>query len=99
MREAQHFFGPLLDRTVEDPRVGLIFLREMWPVLVGKDLAAKCAPHAIRAKTLRVGVADISWRREIASLEGTILGRIHGFWGRRWIERIEFFVHPSLTAS
>jgi hypothetical protein len=78
-------------------------LRLLWPVIVGRPLAAQTVLQRVvadgRGGTLLVSVPDGECRGPIASLGEMILERVNSFWGRTIAERIEFVVGPPAVGS
>lgn len=83
-------FPQFLKGIARDPELSLIFLKELWPRVVGDELARKTAPLALRDRTLVVEVPGEVWRSQLAEVEGLFRERINAFWGCLLIERIQF---------
>lgn len=47
-----------------------------WAVIVGADVAAHCAPSALRDGELRVAAESTAWATQLRLLAGTLLARI-----------------------
>ncbi len=78
----------------DDPEVQLIFLRELWPQIVGSGVAANTRPVGLARGTLAVASTDALWAGQVGELEELLVRSVNRFWGRRLVERIEARVHP-----
>ena len=97
MQRPNRYFSDILRKAADDPEVALIFLKELWPQLVGAELSRKCSPHLLKKKTLIVRVADAVWEKQLQEPDFVeiILSKVNSFWERRLIERISPQLHPS----
>ncbi len=88
-------FSHILRRTAEDPQVALIFLRQLWPQIVGKPLAPKTAPLRLEKGVLQVAIPSAAWKQQLAPMKGMISRRINESWGLKLVEKIELKIHLS----
>ena len=66
-------FSDLLRRIASDEETALIFLNELWPQIVGKELAFRSCPVALRDKRLRIAVPSKTWKKVIYTFaEGSV---------------------------
>jgi hypothetical protein len=75
-----------------DEDVAIIFLRELWPTIVGNELARSTEPLALLDKKLEVRVPSLVWAKQLSGLKGMLIHSINGFWSLRLVERIEWEV-------
>lgn len=59
-----------------------------WAEIVGADVAAHCAPSALRDGELRVSAESTAWATQLRLLAGTLLARIVGELGPDVVTRI-----------
>jgi len=79
-------------QVASDPEATLIFLEELWPQAVGSDLSRRTRPALLQNGVLTVAVDDVSWARQLESLETALKTKVNEFWGQTVIERIRFDV-------
>ncbi len=78
-----------LIRSIEaDEEVTILFLRELWPQLVGEELACKTKPTLLRKKVLQVRVPSAVWASQLAGLRTIMIGSINRIWGTQVVETI-----------
>jgi predicted nucleic acid-binding Zn ribbon protein len=78
-------------RAIEaDQEIVILFLKELWPHIVGEELARNTQPAQLRSKVLTVVVPTIVWVNQLASLSGMMIESINRFWGSRLIETIDW---------
>lgn len=80
----------------DDNETVLVFLKELWPTVVGPQVAVKSRPRSLEGKTLIVAVADATWERELSDLRSDLVTSINNLWSRRLVERIGFHVSPNM---
>lgn len=95
MQRLGAFFPEFLDHIASNEEICLIFLKQLWPDIVGKEVAQKTRPLAYRRKVLTLAVASPTWERELSDLGETLLKAINRFWNRRLVERIRFETGPQ----
>jgi predicted nucleic acid-binding Zn ribbon protein len=81
-----------LRRIASDNDIALIFLTELWPQIVGKEMAANSRPLSLGRKKLRVTVPSEVWQSELTGLEATFVSNINNYWRLSLVERIQFTV-------
>ncbi len=82
----------VLRRIASDSDIALIFLKELWPQIVGKEMAANSRPQNLRKKRLLVAVPSEVWEKELTGLESIFLNNINNYWRLSLVERIQFIV-------
>ena len=73
-----------------DPDATLAFLEELWPQVVGEQVARRTRPVALRDGRLICSVPNEHWRAQLESMRPLLVRSVNGFWGCRLIDRIEF---------
>lgn len=69
-------------------------VRAVWPVAVGKRIAAHARPTRMVRTRLVVEVEDVVWQRQLFALTGQILRNLEKALGRGAVEDVEFRVVP-----
>ena len=85
-------FSDLLRRIASDDETALIFLNELWPQVVGKDLALRSRPLALRNKRLRIAVGSKTWKKELMELHQMISHAVNKYWNCDLVHTVEFEV-------
>ncbi len=84
---AVRLFGGSPERT-------LALLRAAWPLAVGPELARRTEVVAIEGTTLRVKVADATWRKALLKIRGPLHGRLRRVAGDLAPARLAFCEGP-----
>jgi len=84
-----------LDSIASDEEIALIFLSELWPQIVGKDLASKSHPLALRDKRLLLAVPSEIWVKELTQLRQMLVHAVNKYWSLGLIETIDFQVRAT----
>ncbi len=92
MKSVGSVLSQFLDRIASDEEIALIFLSELWPQIVGKDLASKSRPLALRDKRLILSVPSQIWAKELTQLREMMVHAVNKHWDLRLIEKIDFEV-------
>lgn len=92
-------FSDLLGRIASDEETALIFLQELWPHIVGKDLALKSRPLSLKGKSLRVAVPSKTWKKELMELHQMMIDAVNKYWNCDLVHTIEFEVRPMSEAQ
>ncbi len=79
-----------LERAFAAPARRLTLLREVWPVVVGAELAARTEVLGLEGDTLRVRVAGPGWQRALHRLQRDLLIRLRRTTGRLAPRRIGY---------
>lgn len=72
----------------------LVLIRELWPQIVGIELARNCEPTRFSGAKLFVAVDDVVWKTQVEALRSLMIRAINDQWGCRLIERIEVVLRP-----
>lgn len=67
-------------------------IRAIWPMAVGKKIAANTSRMRMVRTTLVVEVADPVWQKQLFALSRQILDRVHKATGSQAVKDIEFRV-------
>ena len=84
---AVQLFGGSPERT-------LALMRAAWPLAVGPELARRTEVIAIEGTTLRVKVADATWRKALLKIRGPLHGRLRRVAGDLAPTRLAFCEGP-----
>jgi hypothetical protein len=82
----------------------LCVLRNRWAEIVGRRVAEKTQPQALRDRILTVAVANSAWLNELSFMRGTILGQIQDLLPLKAVEGIRLVAgtigpQPSMRFS
>jgi len=77
-----------------DEEVVLMFLKELWPHIVGKELARNSEPVGLSNRVLRVRVPSALWANQLAGLRKMVISSINQFWQVRVVETIRWEFNP-----
>jgi hypothetical protein len=72
------------------PERRLALLRAAWPAAVGAELERRTQVLALEGTTLRLKVADASWRKTLLKVKGPILARLEAIAGDMAPSRLSF---------
>lgn len=75
-----------------DEEVAVIFLKELWPHIVGEQLARNSEPRALVNRVLEVRVPSPVWVKQLESLRQMMIESINRFWGVTMVETIRLKV-------
>ena len=92
MESLNTFLPDFLRRIASDNDIALIFLQELWPQIVGREMAANSRPLSLEKKRLLVAVPSEVWQNELTGLKPTFLSNINDYWQLSLVERIKFTV-------
>jgi len=92
MRPLGSLLGDFLRNFQDDADKTELFLRELWPDVVGPELARRTRPLALRCGRLEVGVPAAQWVRELEPFSQAIRDAVNQFWGTRMVLSVEFRV-------
>jgi predicted nucleic acid-binding Zn ribbon protein len=95
MKSVGSVLSHFLDRIASDEEIALIFLSELWPQIVGKDLASKSRPLALRDKRLLLSVPSEIWAKELAQLRKMLVHTVNKHWDLGLVESIDFEVRST----
>lgn len=95
MKSVGSVLSLFLDRIASDEEIALIFLNELWPQIVGKDLASKSRPLALKNQKLLMAVPSEIWVRELTQLRQMLVHAVNKYWNLRLIEKIDFEVRST----
>jgi predicted nucleic acid-binding Zn ribbon protein len=73
-----------------DSQLDLHLLQNLWPTLVGADLAAATKVVALQGTVVVLNVPDKIWRRQLIKMKGRLLSRMNEPWASPIITDIAF---------
>ncbi len=86
-------------QAASNEEAALAFLRELWPRMVGLDLAAKTEPTFLKNKCLTLDVPNATWHSQLQDFAPLFVESINRYWNLRLVERIRFRVHLEKAAT
>ena len=95
MKSINTLLSRFIDKIASDEKVALIFLNELWPEMVGEELASKSRPLALRDKRLLLAVPSKVWVEELTQLREMLVGAVNKYWNLQLIEKIDFEVRRT----
>lgn len=93
MRSLQGLLPGFLRQISNDPELSLIFLRELWPRIVGEHVARRAEPAALKGGVLTCRVGAGAWQGELSRMSPMLAGAVNQFWGCSLVDRIRFVRH------
>jgi hypothetical protein len=90
VKPAGEFMKQVLARVMEDPEAALLLLQELWPEMVGTELARFTRPLRWDGRNLVVAVPGEVWVHHLCELEHLFVDRVNGYWHRPLVETIRF---------
>ncbi|MEE8349698.1 MAG: DUF721 domain-containing protein [Acidobacteriota bacterium] len=94
MESFNTFLPDFLRQSASDNDIAIIFLAELWPQIVGAEMAANSRPLSLNGKSLLVAVPSEVWKNELTEFETTFLNNINRYWRLSLVEHIKFTVNP-----
>lgn len=82
----------------DDEEKILIFLRELWPNIVGPELARHTEPESLLDGILTVLVPTGVWKTQLLELRQDMTRATNNFWKRSIVQEIRFREDGSDTA-
>ena len=95
MRSIGSLLGNFLRLFQNDPEKTDLFLKELWPQIVGAQLARRTIPLRLRAGVLHIAVPAGPWKRELQPLSESILAEVNRYWGSRLVDSVNFEVQSA----
>lgn len=68
------------------------FAEAVWPAAVGKRLASRTGPVKLYGRKMVVEVEDAIWQKQLTTMAGQILAKLHSISDSNLVESIEFRV-------
>jgi hypothetical protein len=69
-----------------------------WPLVCGKEVAARTKPLSFYEGTLVVEVQDITWRNQLQSFTGRYINGYEGLLGKV-VQSVQFRIKPSAGST
>jgi predicted nucleic acid-binding Zn ribbon protein len=73
-----------------DAELDLRVLQQLWPALVGPNLAGATRIVAVQGSRVVVNVPDLMWRKQLVRMKRELLARMNEPWASPWITEISF---------
>ncbi len=77
-------------RRLKRPEEPLDWLAAVWPVIVGKRLAAHSRPASLQDGILAVETREQAWLVQLEELSGTLRRVINHSWGGELVRQVRF---------
>lgn len=88
MQKIGGILSEILSEMLNNPEVARVFLRELWPQMVGAELAGKIQPEGLTRGTLGVSAVDPEWEKAIREMLPLLKQSVNSFWNYPLVERI-----------
>ena len=95
MRSFRDCLPAILKSTASRPEVAIVLMREMWPQIVGPELARNSEPVQLNGRTLIVRVVDPVWHAQADALRELMIKVVNDQWGCALVERIQINLRPK----
>ncbi len=89
MEKASESLQWFLDLVGEEEERILIFLKELWPKIVGSGLARHTAPEALSEGVLTVRVPPGVWRAQLLEVRPQMVAATNRYWNRAIVKEIQ----------
>lgn len=73
-----------------DAELDLKLLQQLWPSIVGSQLAEATVVTAVQGSRVVINVPDLVWRRQLVKMIPQFLARLNEPWATPWIREIAF---------
>ena len=73
-----------------DEELDLHVLQQLWPVLVGQQLAGSTRVTGVQGARVVVNVPDQVWRKQLIRMRPELLAKMNAPWATPWIKEIAF---------
>ena len=90
MENFQSLLPAFLRSVSGNEEITLVFLQELWPRIVGDELAQKTRPSAFYQRTLVLEVPNAIWKKQLQRLRKMFIRSINDFWKASLVEKIDF---------
>lgn len=90
MEKAAEALQRFLDLVGEEEDRVLVFLKELWPRIVGSDLARHTSPEALSQGVLTVRVPSEVWKTQLLDVRSKMAGATNRYWNRTVVKEIQF---------
>ncbi len=86
-------------RRVAQPEKPLDLLIAVWPLMVGRRLAAHTRPVSWNKGRVHVAVENPEWRRQLEGLGQDVQKQINRWWGTDLVHEVRFVLARSASRS
>ena len=90
MEKAAEALQRFLDLVGEEEDRVLIFLKELWPNIVGSDLARHTNPETLSQGVLTVRVPSEVWKTQLLNVRSKMTRATNRYWNRAIVKEIRF---------
>jgi len=95
MQRLDSLLSRFLQQFQNDEEKTNIFLKELWPEVVGEQLSRRTQPIRFRKGKLWIGVAGPHWKKELEPLAESMREAVNRFWGSGLVRRITLVVQEE----
>ena len=88
MKKAAESLQWLLDLVAEEEERILIFLKDLWPKIVGSNLARHTAPETLSKGVLTVRVPPGVWKAQLSEVRPEMVEATNRYWNRTIVKEI-----------
>ena len=88
MKNLKQLIPSILKQVPDDPETRLVFLQNLWPKIVGPELADKCRPKVLQGSKLILYTSSDQWRLSLHEMRGLLVTSINRFWPDSGINHI-----------
>jgi hypothetical protein len=89
MERMTESFPRILDLVAEEETRVLIFLKELWPRIVGADLARHTVPISLKDGVLVLEVPSGVWQAQLSEMLPAMAAATNRFWKRSLVKEIQ----------
>ena len=86
----RHLIASFRNSPNWDEELDLHVLQQLWPVLVGTQLAGSTRVTGVQGARVIVNVPDLVWRKQLIRMRPELLAKMNAPWATPWIKEIAF---------
>ena len=95
MKSLKQLIPSILRQVPDDPETRLVFLQNLWPKIVGPEVADKCRPKVLEGSNLIIHTPSDQWRLSLYEMRGLLVASINRFWPNSGINHISIQNHSK----
>jgi len=88
MEKASESLQWFRDLVCEDEERILIFLKELWPKIVGAELARHTVPETLSKRILTIRVPPGVWKAQLSEVRPELAEAANRYWNRTIVKEI-----------
>ena len=86
----RHLIASFRNSPNWDEELDLQVLQQLWPLLVGQQLAASTRVTGVQGARVVLNVPDQIWRKQLIRMRPELLAKMNAPWATPWIKEIAF---------